>query len=84
MATHADDDMQAIAVEKSAFLGALSNAEVPFPKLVEALDIHRSPMHTPIFQSIVAINENISAASDTLEATEVLTMVSISLSIDTF
>lgn len=70
-----DDDLQALAVEKAAFLGGLGNAEVPFPKLVEALDVPRSPMHTPIFQAIVAINETVSATCDTLKATEVLAVV---------
>ena len=36
----------------------------------------RSPMHTPIFQAIVAINETVSASADTLEAVEVLAVVS--------
>ena len=67
--------MQAITAEKDAFLGALSNAEVPFPKLVEALGVPRSPMHTPVFQAIVAINENISATCGSLEAVEILTPV---------
>ena len=70
-----DADLQALAVEKAAFLGGLGNAKVPFPKLVEALDVPRSPMHTPIFQAIVAINETVSAACDTLKATEVLAVV---------
>ena len=68
-------DLQAVAAEKAAFLGGLSHAEVPFPKLVEALDVPRSPMHTPIFQAIVAINETVSASCNTLQAVEVLAVV---------
>ena len=68
-------DLQAVAAEKAAFLGGLSHAEVPFPKLVEALDVPRSPMHTPIFQAIVAINETVTASCDTLQAVEVLAVV---------
>ncbi len=50
-----------LAAVRDAYLGALEHEDLPFNKLVELLGIQRAPNRTPLFQAIVAVNEQSSA-----------------------
>ncbi len=38
-------------------LDALGNSDVPFPKVVEALEVPRDPSRTPIYQALISLKE---------------------------
>ncbi len=46
-----------LAAVRDAYLGALEHENLPFNKIVELLGIQRAPNRTPLFQAIVAVNE---------------------------
>ena len=50
--------MQVLASVRSTQLNALKNADLPFTKLVEALEVTRSPAYNPVFQAMLALNES--------------------------
>ena len=40
---------------RSTLLTAMDHSDIPFPKLVEALDIPQTPSYTPVFQALVSL-----------------------------
>lgn len=49
---------------RSTLLAAMEHSDIPFPKLVEALDIPQTPSYTPVFQALVSLaDEPLTAAT---------------------
>ncbi len=42
---------------RSTMLGALAHSDVPFPKVVEALEVSRDPSRTPVYQALLSLKE---------------------------
>ena len=48
---------------RSTLLAAMEHSDIPFPKLVEALDIPQTPSYTPVFQALVSLADEPLAAA---------------------
>ena len=49
---------------RSTLLTAMEHSDIPFPKLVEALNIPQNPSYTPVFQALVSLaDEPLTAAA---------------------
>lgn len=44
-----------VRATRGTLLTAMENSDIPFPKLVEALDVPQTPSYTPIFQALVSL-----------------------------
>ena len=42
---------------RATMLDALAHSDVPFPKVVEALDVARDPSRTPLYQALLSLKE---------------------------
>ena len=49
--------MGVLAAVRDTYLGALEHEDLPFTKIIELLGIQRVANRTPLFQAIVAVNE---------------------------
>ncbi len=48
---------------RGTLLTAMEHSDIPFPKLVEALEIPQTPSYTPVFQALVSLADEPLAAS---------------------
>ena len=48
---------EAVKGARATMLDALAHSDVPFPKVVEALDTPRDPSRTPLYQALLSLKE---------------------------
>ncbi len=54
---------------RSTLLTAMEHSDIPFPKLVEALEIPQTPAYTPVFQALVSLaDEPLTASQDVADS----------------
>lgn len=50
--------MELVKDVRTTMLDALAHSDVPFQKVVEALDVPRDPSRTPLYQALISLKES--------------------------